>query len=75
MDVNLDTLKREIPGYLEANGFAMYRSRPGALEGFPLVLWDIENHPDYQAFLEVARKTGTAVILFATRDFDVRPHC
>jgi hypothetical protein len=70
VDLNLDTLKHEIPSYLEANGFAVYRSRPGALEGFPLVLWDIEKHPDYQAFVEVARKTGTAIILFATREFE-----
>jgi hypothetical protein len=70
VDLNLDTLKREIPDYLEANGFAVFRSRPGALEGFPLLLWDTENHPDYQAYLEVARKTGTAVILFATREFE-----
>jgi hypothetical protein len=70
VDLNLDTLKREIPDYLEANGFAVFRSRAGALEGFPLVLWDIEHHPDYQTFLDVARKTGTALILFATREFE-----
>ena len=70
MDLNLDTLKREIPDYLDANGFAVFRSRPGALEGFPLLLWDTENHPDYQTFLDVARKTGTALVLFATREFE-----
>ncbi len=70
MDLNLDTLKREIPDYLESNGFAVFRSRAGALEGFPLVLWDIDSHPDYQTFLDVARKTGTALILFATREFE-----
>jgi len=69
VDLNLDTLKREIPDYLDANGFAVFRTRPGALEGFPLLLWDTDNHPDYQAFLDVARKTGTAVILFATAEF------
>jgi hypothetical protein len=70
VDLNLDTLKREIPDYLEANGFAVFRSRAGALEGFPLVLWDVESHPDYQTFLDVARKTGTALVLFATREFE-----
>jgi hypothetical protein len=70
VDLNLDTLKREIPDYLDANGFAVFRSRPGALEGFPLLLWDTENHPDYQTFLDVARKTGTALVLFATREFE-----
>jgi hypothetical protein len=71
VDLNLDTLKREIPVYLEANGFAVFRSRPGALEGFPLILWDIEKHPDYTTFLDVARKTGTALIIFATREFEI----
>ena len=70
MDLNLDSLKREIPDYLDANGFAIFRTRPGALEGFPLLLWDTDNHPDYQSFLDVARKTGTAVILFATAEFE-----
>jgi len=69
VDLNLDTLKREIPDYLDANGFAVFRTRPGALEGFPLLLWDTDNHPDYQPYLDVARKTGTAVILFATAEF------
>jgi hypothetical protein len=69
VDLNLDTLKLEIPDYLDANGFAVFRTRAGALEGFPLLLWDTDNHPDYQSFLEVARKTGTAVILFATAEF------
>jgi hypothetical protein len=70
VDLNLDTLKREIPDYLDANGFAVFRTRPGALEGFPLLLWDADNHPDYQTFLDVARKTGTAVIMFATAEFE-----
>jgi hypothetical protein len=70
VDLNLDSLKREIPDYLDANGFAVFRTRAGALEGFPLLLWDTDKFPDYQAFLDVARKTGAAVMLFATREFE-----
>lgn len=70
MDLNLDTLKREILDYLEAAGFAVFHSSPGAMDGPPVVLWDTERHPDYQAFLEVARKTGTAIVLFGTTEFD-----
>ena len=71
MDLNLDTLKREILGYLDEAGFAVFRSSPGGLEGAPsMVLWDSENHPDYQMFLDVARKTGIKLILFATREFE-----
>ena len=70
MDLNLDTLKREILEYLESGGFAVFRSHAGGLEGLPMVTWDTERYPDYQMFLETARKIGCKMILFASRDFD-----
>jgi hypothetical protein len=69
VDLNLDTLKREILDYLESSGFAIFRSSPGGLEGLPLVLWDTEHYPDYQTFLETARKAGAKLVMFATREF------
>ncbi|MGA2131517.1 MAG: hypothetical protein ABSH50_04305 [Bryobacteraceae bacterium] len=70
MDLNLDTLKQEILAYLEHSEFAIFRSAPGGLEGLPLVLWDAERYPDYQMFLDTARKTGCKMILFAAREFE-----
>lgn len=70
MDLNLDTLKREILEYLDSKEFAVFRSSPGGLEGIPMVLWDAEKHPDYQMFMEVARKSGIKLIMFASREFD-----
>ncbi|HWB85596.1 MAG TPA: hypothetical protein VG675_15735 [Bryobacteraceae bacterium] len=70
MDLNLDTLKREILGYLDSAGLAVFRSNPGSLEGLPMVLWDTEHYPDYQMFLEVAQKAAAAVIIFASREFE-----
>ena len=70
MDLNLDTMKREILEYLESSTFAVFRSHPGALDGLPMVTWDIERYPDYQMFLETARKIGCKMVLFASRDFD-----
>lgn len=70
MDVNLDTLKREILENLGSSGLAVFRSSPGALEGFPLVIWDSEHYPDYQKFLDIARQIGIKLILFATREFE-----
>lgn len=70
MDLNLDSLKQEILTYLEHSEFAVFRSSPGGLDGLHLVLWDAERYPDYQMFLEAARKTGTKMILFAAREFD-----
>jgi hypothetical protein len=71
VDLNLDTLKREILAYLDEAGFAVFRSSPGSLEGASsMVLWDSEHHPDYQMFLDVARKTGIKLILFGAREFE-----
>ncbi|HTQ54598.1 MAG TPA: hypothetical protein VMI94_09080 [Bryobacteraceae bacterium] len=70
MDLNLDTLKQEILAYLEHSEFAVFRSAPGGLEGLPLVLWDAERYPDYQMFLDTARKTGCKMVLFAAREFE-----
>jgi len=70
VDLDLDTLKRQIADYLESSSFAVFRSNPGGLEGMPMVLWDSEHHPDYQVFLDVARKAGINLILFATREFE-----
>lgn len=70
MDLNLDTLKREILEYLDANGFAVFRSTPGGLERLPMVLWDAEHFPDYQAFLDVAQKCGVHLVMFASAEFD-----
>jgi len=69
VDLNLDTLKREILEYLDSTGLAVFHGRPGGLEGQPMVLWDVERHPDYQAFLDVAVKSETRVIIFASREF------
>jgi hypothetical protein len=70
VDLNLDTLKREILDYLETAGFAVFRSSAGGLEGLPMVLWDVEHYPDYQAFLDVARKAGATLVMFAVAEFE-----
>ena len=69
MDLDLDALKGEILEYLEAGGFAVFRSTPGGLEGQPLVVWDSEQYPDYQLFLQTASQAGAKLILFATAQF------
>ncbi len=58
VDLNLDTLKREILEYLESSGFAVFHSHPGGLEGLPMVTWDTERYPDYQMFLEARGKSA-----------------
>ncbi len=70
MDIDLDTLKSEILQYLEASGFAVFRSHPGELEGLPLICWDCERFPDYRMYLETAQKVNASLILFAAREFE-----
>ena len=70
MDLNLEPLKREILAYLDASEFAVFHSSPGGLDALPMVLWDVERFPDYQMFLEAARKAGIKLILFASCELD-----
>jgi len=69
MDLNLDTLKREILDYLGASPFAVFRSLPGALDALPVIAWDAETFPDYRMFLEAAHKAGQKLILFSSQEF------
>jgi hypothetical protein len=68
VDLNIETLKNEILGYLESSDFAIFRSHAGGLEGLPVISWDTERCPDYRAFLDTARKAGEKLILFASRE-------
>jgi hypothetical protein len=70
VDLNLDTLKREMLEYLDSSGFAVFHGCAGALDRESMILWDTERHPDYQAFLQVALKTESRVIIFASREFE-----
>ena len=69
VNLNLETLKLEILTYLESSGFAVFHGVPGALEGTPLVLWDVERYPDYRMFLDAARSAGVKLIVFAAAEF------
>jgi hypothetical protein len=68
VDLNLEALKSEILQYLESSEFAIFRSHAGGLEGLPVITWDTERCPDYRMFLDVARKSGEKLILFASRE-------
>ena len=70
MDLNLDTLKREMLDFLDSAGFAVFHSSPGGLEGQSMVLWDTEHYPDYRMFLDVAQKAGVRLVLFGSREFE-----
>jgi hypothetical protein len=69
VDLNLETLKRDILAYIDSSDFAVFHSSPGGLEAMPLVLWDVERYPDYRMFLDVARKAGVKLVIFAAAEF------
>jgi len=70
VDLNLTPLKREILEYLDTSGLAVFYGSPGGLEGLPMILWDVDRQPDFRVFLEVARATGTKLVIFAAREFE-----
>ncbi len=70
MDLNLDTLKRSISEHLERSDFAIFRHDPGNFDANLVVTWDSETYPDFQMFLDAARKLGVKMILYAAREFD-----
>ena len=70
MDLDLDSLKREIVEYLDASGFAVFRGYSGSLEGLPMVGWDVDAFPDYRMFLDTAKKVSANLILLGSTQFD-----
>jgi hypothetical protein len=70
VDLNLDTLKREILDHLSVKGFAVFLGRAGSIEGLPTVLWDVDHYPDYRMFLDVAKQAGVTLVVLATHEFE-----
>jgi hypothetical protein len=70
VDLNLNTLKREILEYLESSGLTVFHGLAGGLEGPAMVLWDVEHQPDYRKFIETARTVGVKLMVFASREFE-----
>lgn len=66
---NLDTLKGEIEGYLQDQQFAVFRGFPRMLDTVPLVYWDCDRYPDYQAFLATAQAAGVRLIVYHQHEF------
>jgi hypothetical protein len=67
---NLDSLKQELLDYIAAEEFGIFKGQTGGNEDFPKIYWDTEHHPDYQAYLNVAKHAGVSVIIFAHREFE-----
>lgn len=69
MKLNLDTLKTEIEGHLEAEGFAVFHGYSRVMDSQPLVFWDTERYPDYAPFLKAAKAAGAKMMILNQREF------
>src|SRR5262245_18843105 len=69
MKPNLDTLKKEVPDFLESKGLAVFQGFVNELHEQKLVFWDIENGSDYRAFVECAVRAGVKLMVFNYRNF------
>lgn len=68
MNQNLDTLRTEIPAYLEKNGFVVYYGEVRQLS--QAIGWDTRHKPNYQDYLKVASACGVKVVVFYCNEFD-----
>lgn len=69
MKPNLDTLKREIPDYLQTKGMALFQGFVNELHEQKLVFWDVEKETDYRAFVECAVRAGVKLMVYNYRNF------
>src|SRR5215813_1991339 len=63
MKPNLDTLKREIPEYLQSKGLAIFHGFVNELHEQRLAFWDLDLESDYRAFVEGAVRVGVQLVV------------
>jgi len=66
--INLDTLRSEIQDYVETRGMALFQGFSRA-EDIPAVYWDVNAHPDFRDFVNVAEKAGARLITMFANEF------
>jgi hypothetical protein len=64
MALDLETLRTEMLAYLRSSGIPVFHAAHRGLDPLNQVHWDVENQPDYRAFLSVAKQAGAKLILF-----------
>jgi len=69
MAIDLETIRTEMLGYLEAKKFAVFHGYSRLLDSLPFVYWDVDRHPDFRQFLDVALNSGVKLIVLHHRAF------
>jgi hypothetical protein len=64
MALDLETLRTEILEHLYTSGIGIFHASHRALDPLNQIFWDVERHPDYRAFVGVAKHAGAKLIHF-----------
>ena len=70
MIVNLTPLYTEIVEHLASRGLVVFHSDLRGIESPSAIYWEVEKHPDFREFVEVAVAAGAQVITLFSRTFD-----
>src|SRR5437868_9817126 len=71
MATDLETLRTEIEGYLEHIGIAVFHGYRRIMDSPAQVYWDTDRHADFREFVEVGRRAGATLIVFAHEAFSL----
>jgi hypothetical protein len=69
MKLDLNTLKTEVPEYMEAEGFVVFHGYSRLADADSFVAWDTDLRPDYRPFLSAAKNAGVKLIVYHCREF------
>jgi len=70
MQPDLDSLKNELPPYLESRGVVIFHGESRLTDDGSVVMWDAEKRPDFREFVECSQRLGVKVIVLHTRGFE-----
>jgi hypothetical protein len=71
MALDLETLRKEVEGYLAEAGVPVFHGFYRMLDALNQVSWDVETRPDFREFVEVGRKAGAPVFVFSAMSFSL----
>jgi len=64
MALDLETLRTEILSHLNATGISVFHAAHRAMDAMNQTFWDVDDYPDYRAFVAVAQQAGAKMIQF-----------
>jgi hypothetical protein len=71
MALDLETMKTDILAAAQEFGLAVFHGFSGLSDKAAKVYWDVENHPDFREFLQVAKTCGVTLLVFHHEPFSL----